>query len=450
MALLPISSLVLTLCFIGHSIAVIDNLYPWTPQDVSLSVQDMFGTQHSSFDINHNWEICNSHYVDVPLQPNISDYAPIITKATAMLNTTGGSVRLARGIYRVTEPIQLLSHTCIIGAGMEETFVVLTGHAPAFSDKGVIRATKGEYVSIIGLTVDGSRSMQYEDEEYGRSGVYFELINYAWCRNVRVRNHANHGFYPHGSDGRLLYHAYFEGCVAESNARDGFKFSDTAYASVFNSISQRNGRFGVSVVGGSVHSMIEGNRIFNNGVHSGCGVIITMDNARRPVETVLNRNTIINSTLSGVCLNSTDVVVVNATTISDMQNLNATCYNLTDVHRFTESGSKCETISGSKYYVAGAQEKHTSPTPTSTSTVAVTPAEPSYTTSKNQMGDFSGCVTGIAQMNVCCPLDCIVCGSDACTEEMKSSKCCPQVILVSGMECSRYNPPPCILKVERK
>eukprot|EP00171_Calliarthron_tuberculosum_P002803 IDg2803t1 len=328
------------------------------------NASEIFSSAHSSFDVQKNWEICTLRSIDVPLNLSISDYSPIIGKALAMLSSIGGTVRLRKGTYRVSKPIEMPSHTCMIGAGMLETFLELTARAPSFSDKGVIRASKGERITIFALTVDGSRSMQYENEEYGRSGVYLELVNHAWCRNVRTRNHANHGFYPHGSDGRLLYHSFFEACISEGNARDGFKLGNTAYASVFNSIAQRNGRYGVSVAGASTHSMIKSTRIYNNGARvGGCGAAVFAENGKRPSDTLVLGSSIMNSTRAGICIASAQNINVTTTTIANHLDADATCYSLTDVRGFIEMNSTCDVISD-KNFAGRPSSSHDSTMPT--------------------------------------------------------------------------------------
>lgn len=391
------------------------------------------------------------NYVKVPLNVSIADYAPIIGKALSMLSTKGGSVRLEKGTYRVSKPIELPSHTCIIGAGMTETFLELIARAPSFEDKGVLRASKSERISIIDLTVDGSRSVQYENEEYGRSGVYLELVNFAWCRNVRVRNHANHGFYPHGSDGRLLHYAFFEACVAEGNTRDGFKLAGTSYASVFNSISQRNGRYGVSVTGDSVHNMVKANHIFNNGARvKGCGVAVFADNAKQPADTLLFSNLIVNSTKAGICLSSTSDVYVDVSSISNSHDADSYCYKLTNVRGFVETATTCNVMSGMTFFSSmprstSASTPSPTPTPTPTSSWSSSPSSSPVRTLEQQTSHSRmGCTTGIAEMNVCCSLECEICGGSRCRDRLSDSACCVDSILDAGLSCAEYNPP-CVL-----
>lgn len=474
--------------------------FPWVPKSSAMSLTDAFGTNHSSFDIAQNWGICNAFYVDVSLNSTVSDYSPVINSALRFLNRTGGSVRLESGTYHLSSPVDLPSRTCIIGQGMERTYLKLTARALPFADTGMLKASKGEHVSLMNLTIDGNRMMLDPSEGFGRSGVYIELVNYIWCRNVRVRNNARHGFYPHGSDGRLLYHAFFEGCVAEGNGRDGFKVSETSYASVFNSISQRNGRNGVSISGSAMHSLVESNNIFNNGLRTqSCGISVSSDGNRMPSETYLKGNSIVNASFAGVCLNNTNDVVVVGNSISSAFGGDTYCYNLTNVRRFSEVESLC--LSKTKFYPglnvpsrsqsssptttpsptvsptsSATSSSSATPSATATSIISPTPStsasatssakpSPSSTTSSTPSSEpttkpsFSlspspsplyssiatGCMEGIALLDVCCPLDCKVCGDESCTHHLQYNACCPNAIRNSGISCLEFGPP-CLLR----
>ncbi len=114
---------------------------------------------------------------------------------TGVKRGKGGLLEFAEGIFTVSAPIEVPSHTCLVGAGMEKTIIRLADYANKFEGKGkgIFYSAKGERVSILALTIDGNKAMQNDKVLEPLSGVYFELVNYAWFRHVRSLSHMKYG-----------------------------------------------------------------------------------------------------------------------------------------------------------------------------------------------------------------------------------------------------------------
>lgn len=420
--------------------------FKWKSLD---SVQDMdtaFGEQESSFDVKKNWEICSSVVTDIPYSSDVADYAPIINQELAALKKKGGAIRLAKGVYNVSSTIELPSRTCLVGDGTENTVLRVTNRAPAFKGKGVLYSKKGEYVSIMTLTVDGNKDNQSEGEAFARTGVYFELVNYAWFRGVASINHIRHGYNLHGSDGRHLFHAFIQNCSAENNNWAGFKLGSTKAASIVNSVAKENGRAGIAVTTGATTTMLKDNRLWKNGFRGrGCGVHVFEEKGLLPTDTLILSNEIFDSTHAGVCLNTTNEVRAVKNMIENMQSDKAYCYDLFDARALSIVETTCDVMSGVEYYPGPpdiAKATHSasySPSLSPTRSVSPSPSTSATISPTPWPSVGYGCYEGIANFNVCCRSECEECASPDCVGD-----CCPNVIIRNGRSCAT-NGPPCVL-----
>ena len=434
--------LLLTLVVYGKS----STRFPWKTLDSVVDIDTAFGEHESSFNVLKNWKICNSVITDIPYSSDVPDFAPLINQELMALKKTGGAVRLGKGVYNISSAILLQSRTCLIGNGTSNTMLQVTDRAPAFAVKGVVYASKGEHVSVIALTINGNKNNQWEGEAVARTGAYFELINYAWFRNVASNDHLLHGYNMHGSDNRHASHVFFEGCHAERNNWAGFKLGSTNQASVFNSIAQGNGRAGIVVSTGATTTMLKSNRLWSNGFRGrGCGVLVSIEKDDIPTDTLIISNTIINSTHAGICLNTTNAVHAVRNKIENVESNDAYCYDMFDTRGLTIMETTCNVLSRMQYYPGPpeiAQSTHSAtPSPSFSASPSVSPS-PSTSTSLSATpwpSVGSGCFNGIANYNVCCRIDCEVCADVNCVGE-----CCANVIIRNGRSCES-NGPPCVL-----
>ena len=168
-----------------------------------------------SFDTRGNWAYCLKFVIDLPLIPQISDYAPAINSALeTAANIGGGSVRLGAGVYPIGKNIVMPSYTCLIGAGMNRTVIRVNDGINNLGNRaGYIRSRLAEKVTLHGFTLDGNhvnQVMNTSSLRYGRFGLYFELVNYAWFKNVRIQNCGGYGCKLYAFVERfLLYPVFF-------------------------------------------------------------------------------------------------------------------------------------------------------------------------------------------------------------------------------------------------
>lgn len=173
----------------------------WKNHDSSKDIAAAFGDKMHSFGVHDNWKIYMTKSVfTIPHTKVIKDYTGIISSYLKEAGAVdGAAVKLEKGTYPVSAPIEIPSHTCIVGAGMADTTVKLIDGADAFYEKGLFYSLNGERVSLQGFTIDGNKDKQNKNDKYWHNGVYFELVNYAWFRNVRVQNMFHHGCMFSGS-----------------------------------------------------------------------------------------------------------------------------------------------------------------------------------------------------------------------------------------------------------
>ncbi len=403
-----------------------------------------FGEESSSFNVTHSWQLCFSNMKEILFSPDVEDYAVVINEKLNSLVKTGGGVKLGNGVYPIKSAIVLPSRTCLRGNGTAETILRVQDGTDAFQNKGVIYASKGENISVVALTIDGNREHQSKKKEDTRSGVYFELINYAWFRNVASVRHTHHGFNLHGSDGRHICRAFIEGSKAENNAGVGFKLSSTYLASVFNSLGKYNGHSGIAVSLGATSTMLKRNQLYGNGIRgNGCGIRVYNDKELPPTDTSIVANKIKDSPHAGICLNSTTAVRAIQNKIVNRNDRNAHCFAVSDARSLTVVDTECDVLCGVKYFAGPSLRPSysNSPTPSTSATLSVSPT-PSLTPSASPSAWPStrfGCYNGIVNYNVCCPAECEVCGNEDCHGD-----CCTANILVSGRKCEDSGPP-CVM-----
>lgn len=107
--------------------------------------------KHSSFDVESNWAFCNLTEKQILPNDTISDYAPYINEALQSLKNTGGAVRLMDGSYPISSQINMVSNSCIVGAGMHRTIIVVKDASVFDQAGGVVMGAGGERISLIGF-----------------------------------------------------------------------------------------------------------------------------------------------------------------------------------------------------------------------------------------------------------------------------------------------------------
>lgn len=169
----------------------------WAPLPTTKNIS-VFDDTNYSFDVRVNWAICNRFVMDIPLRAHIVDYAPVLSAALRVLNLLGGgSVRLQRGVYPISGNVYIPSNTCILGKGVDNTVLRVNNHIkPIYPHAGHLRSRRESRISLHGFTVDGNKLNQRLStarEKYGRYGLYFELVNYVWLKNIKMKNNVGYG-----------------------------------------------------------------------------------------------------------------------------------------------------------------------------------------------------------------------------------------------------------------
>ena len=417
--------------------------FPWKSLEAPMDMKKATAERASSFDEDMNWNICKSNVKTVSFSPHVEDYAVEINAKLKSLESTGGAVRLTKGQFPIKSAIVLPSHTCLIGNGTSETVIKIKDKSQLFEKKGAIYASKGENISLVAFTVDGNKDMQHlEKKSDALAGVYFELVNYVWFRNVASVNHSRHGFHLHGSDGRHIFHAFVKTCIAKNNIGVGFKLGSTTHASIYRSKAKGNGHSGIAVSFGASSTMLKNNIVESNGVRGkGCGIRVYNQNNLPPTNTLIVSNNITDSPHAGICLESSSGVVASGNRIMNKNSSNAHCFSVSDTYAFTESDTECDVLSRTHYFPGPCSKDSKSSLQASTSpSMSPTPsATPSASPSSSASARFP-CSNGIVHHNVCCSKTCPECGGNNCKGD-----CCPSNIIESGRKCLDFDNPPCIL-----
>lgn len=440
-----------TIAFVVTLLLVTIAAAEWTQLDTTKSIVEEFAGLKSSFDVNTvSWPVCMKRVLNISADHDVEDddFASTINDMLSSLGETGGALFLNRGTYNIGKPIIMPSRTCLIGNSTMTDVIIKVKDNANFPEgsKGVIYAAKGEYVSISTLKIDANSENQAEGDSPNMSGVYFELINYAWIRNVHSTGHSHHGFDIHGSDGRKSAHGFYEGCTADYNKWAGFKFASAAYGSLFNSISQFNGRAGIAITKGAKSTLVLNNKILNNGrgeqgeAGSGCGAKVESLDGDNPVDVVLQDNNIVNATVAGLCLADSYDVLAESNSITNVFDESAYCYKLNNVRGFQVENTVCMVVSNTTFYPGTA----TYPTITPSPSPSLSPS-PSPSPSTSRDAQDPGCRAGIASADVCCSSSCGFCGGPTCEEEngdgFPKYLCCPAYIKNASRSCNVAGPP---------
>lgn len=163
-------------------------------KDIALAI----GTGNRTWSTLQNMELCERAQIYLPFLADFPDYTETISLALRTLNSFGGgTVKLDVGSYPVSAPIEMLSGTCLLGAGSSITIIKLQDNAASFGTKtGILRANKVEYIYVGSITLDGNRVNQdagNEVEKVKRAGIQFTLANFVYIKDVAIKNNPGNG-----------------------------------------------------------------------------------------------------------------------------------------------------------------------------------------------------------------------------------------------------------------
>lgn len=131
----------------------------------------------------------------------------------------------------------------------------------------------------------------------------------------------------HGSKNRWMSHLLLEGCIAAQNTLDGFKIEQTKLGSVSHNLAEGNARHGISIVGGSKHTMVLCNQVEDN---KKCGINVGKEKKTRPERALIAENEIVHSGFAGFCIRNADYVIVKDSEIRNEKGTMEYCYDVRD------------------------------------------------------------------------------------------------------------------------
>jgi Right handed beta helix region len=242
----------------------------------------------------------------------------------------GGTLRFEAGTYLLSSYIEVGSNTAIVGAGINETVLMLMDKAAPFwipntghKKSGFIRSVRTENIFFTNFTIDGNKNNQDSDKYsvYGRYGVFTEACNNVRVDTMAVMNFQGYGFDPHGvketmtwSNGLTIINSY-----SYNNGWDGYTIDQSANVYLENNVAYNNGRHGFNIVTGSYNVTVVNNVAYDNGFYyyhgnPGCGLAV-QNNLNYGTKNILVSNNIFeNNDDAGICVKDiTDIVLENNT-----------------------------------------------------------------------------------------------------------------------------------------
>jgi hypothetical protein len=148
--------------------------------------------------------------VDVPA-PDATDSWQTLQASIDRAGKTGGTVRLAAGVYQVSKPIVIPSRTTIVGAGMDHTTIRNLGRFP---DPLVQFGMKGEVKDI---TLQDFCVEVKDNDLKGTNCLQGDLANDVRLTRIRVHGSRYEGIIGGGHARRWLV----DGCEAEDCGNGG-------------------------------------------------------------------------------------------------------------------------------------------------------------------------------------------------------------------------------------
>ncbi|AYV80991.1 MAG: hypothetical protein Harvfovirus12_27 [Harvfovirus sp.] len=239
----------------------------------------------------------------------------------------GGVLNIDSGEYIINETIVIYSNTHLQGAGIDETFLILSNNASTFinGNAGFIRSRQTNAVTISDLTLDGNTPDQccLSECEYGRSGLFMEATTNLLVENVRTTNFQLNGMDIHGWSTTPAQNIQIINCFSDNNNYNGISLNQVNNVSVTGAHIFNNGANGI-YVNNTIYFSGGTNSISGNGyLRSGCGLDLT----NTPYSGVQNINNFGNNYLStnkkgGICVSASDGYIFN----NDLSG-NCICFN---------------------------------------------------------------------------------------------------------------------------
>jgi parallel beta-helix repeat protein len=276
-----------------------------------------------------------------------------------------GVVRLLTGTFNINSNIHLYSNSILEGEGMNNTILKLQDDADSFiqypwkeddrgRQSGLIRAKFQNNIEIRHLTLDGNKNGQIRNIpaihndtfNYGRFGIYYEVVDNAIIDNIKVINFQGYGLDPHGTPGidEPSTRIKVTNCIVENNDWDGITLDKLRDTLVSNNIVMHNGRHGINIVTGSRRLVVTNNILKHNGftyAQSGCGIMAQNNDDFTTKDLTITSNMIQNSANDGICINSVQGSIISSNNILSARY----CIKLSNTEGISK-GSRENIISG--------------------------------------------------------------------------------------------------------
>ncbi len=250
----------------------------------------------------------------------------------------GGTLRFEAGTYVLSSYIEVGSNTAIVGAGINDTILMLMDRADpwwipntGYRKSGFIRSVRTENLFFANLTIDGNKNNQNKDQYsiYGRYGFFTEAVNNVTINSMGVINFQGYGFDPHGvketktwSVGLTIINS-----LSYNNDWDGYTIDQSGNVFLANNVAYNNGRHGFNIVTGSFNVTMLNNVAYDNGFYyyqgnPGCGVAVQNNLNYGTKDISVINNIFENNDDAGICVKDITNILIDSNTIANVNYTN--------------------------------------------------------------------------------------------------------------------------------
>lgn len=272
----------------------------------------------------------------------------------------GGTLRFEAGVYVLSSYIEVGSNTAVVGAGINDTVLMLmdkaapwwipnTGHKKS----GFIRSVRTENIFLANFTIDGNKNNQNTDtfSVYGRYGVFTEAVDNVTIDTMGVINFQGYGFDPHGVKETMTWSVGLTiiNSLSYNNGWDGYTIDQSANVYLENNVAYNNGRHGFNIVTGSYNVTMINNVAYDNGFYyykgnPGCGVAVQNNLNYGTKDISIISNIFENNDDAGICVKDITNILIDNNTIANVNYTNTSinlCMKITSTINVVTTNNIC-------------------------------------------------------------------------------------------------------------